>query len=336
MIYKSSSFQIVSLVILLLVTIWGFSLPGSAEEKNGYDFSVLQRAFLQGTLASHPDIRKKIEGFLVFIYADIYEADIDERVEDFLILREDRVGDAVAIYTKVKYTSAWAEERGHCGSYIAFLFIKEDDRWDWQTPLSSNEEITPSEFLPPLGTFKNTDAEWEKIPVFLRVPPESDLPFEKVKVTFDDLYVYFRFEFEDKLIPQGEIIGRLDEGEFTEHTSFSIAFDIDNNPETPRFIRGFEREIRFFIGEGKKTRRVDERWRLRTYFYRIKKYAEGILGRLIFRGRVLPIHSHIIIGNKSIILRAPREYLGLKENLEVRISFRYRGRTEVSKTVVIP
>lgn len=223
-----------------------------------------------------------------------------------------------------------------CAPYASFLFIKEDGQWKLYDKLFSEEKKSPYGFLPPPGTFENTDADWEKIPIFFRVPPESDLPFEKVKVTFDDLYVYFRFEFEDKLIPQGEII---DGEEFPETGNFSIVFDIDNNPETPEFIRGFEREIVFFIGEGAGAKNVDgeiKRYKFRSYAYHIKKYAENILGRLIFATGVLPIHSHIIIGDKSITLRAPREYLYLKEKSEVRIDFRYRGRVEASKVVVIP
>lgn len=67
-IYKSSSFRIVSFAILLFVTVLGFSLQGSAEEKNSYNFSSPRKA-----LASY-----------------ISNCEI---IEDYLILREDRIGD---------------------------------------------------------------------------------------------------------------------------------------------------------------------------------------------------------------------------------------------------
>lgn len=225
---------------------------------------------------------------------------------------------------------------------MSFLFIKEDGQWKLLRKISSDREMDPDEFLPhPLGTFKNTDLEWEKIPVFLSVPPESNLPFEKVKVTFDNLYIYLRFEYKNKVIPEGGIVGSLAEGEYAEPNSFSIRFDIDNNPETPGTIlmKGFEREIVFFFGEGVKGESKDgkvKRWRIRNYSYQVKDFAENKFGEHTFFIRALPIYRHIVIGDKSITLRAPKKYIPMRGGSEVRIGFRYKlGKVITSKIVIL-
>ncbi len=349
-IYKSSNIRIVGIInLVIIVSTLGLgclSSPGSLKEKNDYDLFSPQKA-----LASYIDICKKADKDA---YIDVMskerlrelESWIREvkmepgkfhRIENYSILKEDQIDDFAAIYTKVKYTS---DEWAGLGAYVSFLFIKEDDQWKLLREVSSDKEMNPDKFLPhPPGTFKNTELEWEKIPVLLSVPPESNLPFEKVKVTFDNLYIYLHFEYKNKVIPQGGIVGSLAEGEFPEHNSFSIRFDIDNNPETPKFIKGFEREIVFYFGEAMKGESKDgkvKRWRLRNYSYQIKEYAEGKLGELIFSARALPMYRHIVIEDKSITLRVPKKYIPMKRGSEVRIGFRYKLGKVITSKIVIP
>lgn len=176
--------------------------------------------------------------------------------------------------------------------------------------------------------------EWPKVLPLELDKEESNLSFKNVKIAMDKDYFYVRFKYDKDLLLPGTI---LEKGSSTKSIdTLSVFFDVDNNPDTPKFLprKGFEREIIIFQNAGVKYKNM-EHWGYITYSFQVKDYEGGRRGEILFSSSAAGKTEDIIVDKRSITIRFPKKHLHIKEGTKVRIGFQFGFRKILTGKVIV-